>query len=86
MGVGFVVGGYRPSQQRTNAGTGTVDLYFCNFSGPALNNTAEQAEFPSRNDRSQIFISDSKRGKRSLRNILRRGLFCFRLFKIVSYR
>ena len=29
MGVGLVVGGYRPSQQRTNAGTGTVDLCFC---------------------------------------------------------
>ena len=28
MGVGVVVGGYRPSQQRTNAGTGTVDLCF----------------------------------------------------------
>ncbi len=28
LGVGVVVGGYRPSQQRTNAGTGTVDLCF----------------------------------------------------------
>lgn len=28
LGVGIVVGGYRPSQQRTNANTGTVDLCF----------------------------------------------------------
>ena len=28
IGVGIVVGGYRPSQQRTNANTGTVDLCF----------------------------------------------------------
>ncbi len=28
MGVGIVVGGYRPSQNRTNANTGTVDLCF----------------------------------------------------------
>lgn len=28
IGVGIVVGGYRPSQQRTNAATGTVDLCF----------------------------------------------------------
>jgi HK97 family phage major capsid protein len=28
IGVGIVVGGYRPSQQRTNANTGTVDLCY----------------------------------------------------------
>jgi hypothetical protein len=28
IGVGIVVGGYRPSQQRTNAATGTVDLCY----------------------------------------------------------
>jgi hypothetical protein len=28
MGVGIVVGGYRPTQQRTNDATGTVDLCF----------------------------------------------------------
>jgi hypothetical protein len=28
IGVGIVVGGYRPSQQRTNQATGTVDLCF----------------------------------------------------------
>ncbi len=28
LGVGIVVGAYRPSQNRTNANTGTVDLCF----------------------------------------------------------